>query len=82
MTLTVVTPDNAVTGSSFVGLPGIVIGHNRWIAWGVTNTGADVQDLYAMQEPDGDRDRYFYRGEFVPYVLRKETIRIKDKGIT
>ena len=32
-----------VVGASFVGVPGVVLGHNDNIAWGVTNTGADVQ---------------------------------------
>lgn len=30
-------------GASFPGLPGVVIGRNSHIAWGVTDTGADVQ---------------------------------------
>lgn len=35
-----------VTGVSVAGVPGIVLGHNDQIAWGVTNTGPDVQDLF------------------------------------
>ena len=35
-----------VTGFSFAGVPGVVIGHNDRIAWGVTNVGPDVQDLF------------------------------------
>ncbi len=35
-----------VTGFTFSGLPGVVIGHNRQIAWGFTNLGPDVIDLY------------------------------------
>ena len=35
-----------VTGFSFAGVPGVVIGHNEHIAWGFTNVGPDVQDLY------------------------------------
>ncbi|RBP63983.1 penicillin amidase [Brevibacterium sanguinis] len=34
-----------VTGFSFSGLPGVVIGHNQEIAWGLTNLGPDVADL-------------------------------------
>ena len=33
-------------GVSLPGLPGVIIGHNERIAWGVTNLGYDVQDLY------------------------------------
>jgi len=35
-----------VAGVSLPGIPLIVVGHNRHIAWGFTNLGADVQDLY------------------------------------
>lgn len=42
-----------VTGYSFSGLPGVVIGHNSDIAWGFTNLGPDVSDLYTEQFADG-----------------------------
>ncbi|HQV63928.1 MAG TPA: penicillin acylase family protein, partial [Anaerolineales bacterium] len=35
-----------VAGFSFAGVPGVIIGHNAKIAWGFTNTGPDVMDLY------------------------------------
>jgi len=35
-----------VVGFSFSGVPGVIIGHNANIAWGVTNLGPDVQDLF------------------------------------
>ncbi len=35
-----------VTGVSFPGLPFVVGGHNQYIAWGYTNLGPDVQDLF------------------------------------
>jgi penicillin amidase len=35
-----------VQGVSLPGLPGIVIGQNERVAWGFTNLGSDVQDLY------------------------------------
>ena len=39
-------PGLELVGASMAGLPGIVLGHNGTIAWGFTNTGADVQDLF------------------------------------
>lgn len=42
-------PGVRVAGATVPGMPGIIIGHNEHIAWGVTNLGADVQDLYAEQ---------------------------------
>lgn len=69
-------------GSSFVGTPGIVLGHNQHIAWGVTNTGADVQDLYVMIEPDStpvgqQGTQYWYKGEWQNYTYRTEVIEIR-----
>lgn len=40
------TPTMRVAGVTFPGSPGIVLGHNEHIAWGATNVGPDVQDLY------------------------------------
>ncbi len=40
------TPTMRVSGVTFPGVPGIVLGHNEFIAWGATNVGPDVQDIY------------------------------------
>jgi len=65
-------------GASFIGLPGIVIGRNKRIAWAVTNTGADVQDLYIMTEKDGDSSSYLFDGAYVPYNISSTVIKVKD----
>lgn len=39
-------PDYEVSGVIFAGIPGIIVGHNKTIAWGVTNVGPDVQELF------------------------------------
>ncbi|MGH9819064.1 MAG: penicillin acylase family protein, partial [Pyrinomonadaceae bacterium] len=39
-------PGLHVAGVTFPGVPGIILGHNDSIAWGATNVGPDVQDLY------------------------------------
>ncbi len=44
------SPSKHAIGATFPGIPGIVIGRTRNIAWGVTNVGADVQDLYILEE--------------------------------
>ncbi|HEX8735782.1 MAG TPA: penicillin acylase family protein [Pyrinomonadaceae bacterium] len=43
------TPNMRVSGVTLPGSPGIVLGHNEFIAWGATNVGPDVQDLYREQ---------------------------------
>ena len=40
------SPEQNVGGVIFAGVPGIILGHNEDVAWGVTNVGPDVQDLY------------------------------------
>lgn len=62
---------NAI-GATFPGLPAIVIGHNERIAWGVTNTGPDVQDLYIERI---DAQNYVeYNGQREPATLINEVI--------
>jgi penicillin amidase len=72
-------PGLNVAGVSLPGLPGVVIGHNDRIAWGMTNVGFDVQDLY---EVSLDTTRGLYRdgGKAVAARQERETIRIRGGG--
>ncbi|MBB6627229.1 penicillin acylase family protein [Nocardioides sp. KIGAM211] len=62
-----------VAGFTFSGVPGVVIGHNADIAWGFTNLGPDVTDLY-LEKVEGDRWRY--DGRLRPLRVRTETIKV------
>ncbi|MFJ8155075.1 penicillin acylase family protein [Streptomyces sp. NPDC094468] len=62
-----------VTGYTFAGMPGVVIGHNADIAWGMTNSGVDVTDLY-LEKVSGDG--YQYDGGTKPFTTRTETIKV------
>ncbi|MFB9724524.1 penicillin acylase family protein [Planobispora longispora] len=62
-----------VTGFTFSGVPGVIIGHNGTIAWGFTNLGPDVADLYLEQVKD---DSYLLTGEWKPLTVRTETIQV------
>ena len=64
-----------VAGFSFSGVPGVIIGHNADIAWGFTNLGPDVSDLY-LERVEGDRWRH--DGRFLPLRTRNETIHVRD----
>jgi penicillin amidase len=66
-------PGYDVVGFSFAGVPGVIIGHNNDIAWGVTNTGADVQDLY-IERIEGDQ--YEYMGEMHDLEIIEEVIKV------
>ncbi|KRE21667.1 penicillin amidase [Agromyces sp. Soil535] len=62
-----------VAGYTFSGLPGVIIGHNERIAWGFTNLGPDVADLF-LERVDGDT--YELDGAAVPLAVREETIEV------
>ncbi|GAA3720860.1 penicillin acylase family protein [Streptomyces tremellae] len=66
-----------VSGYTFSGMPGVIIGHNADIAWGLTNLGADVTDLY-LEKVDGDT--YQYGDKDKKFTTRKETIKIAGGG--
>ncbi len=70
-----------VGGASLVGVPGVIIGHNNRIAWGVTNVNPDVQDLYIehVRGLDGDKPEYEYQGQWLPMDVRQEVIKVKGK---
>ncbi|MFL6078700.1 MAG: penicillin acylase family protein [Ornithinibacter sp.] len=65
-----------VSGFSLAAVPGVVIGHNSRIAWGMTTSYADVQDLY-LEQVRADTVR---RGNaYQPLVLRSEDIRVRGE---
>ncbi len=65
-----------VTGFSFAGVPGVVIGHNDRIAWGFTNVGPDVMDLFIEKVNPQNPNQYEVNGEWVDFETRKETINV------
>ncbi|WP_149202363.1 penicillin acylase family protein [Actinotalea subterranea] len=65
----------AVSGFTFSGFPGVVIGHNAELAWGLTNLGADVTDFF-LERTDRDASTYLRDGEQVPLEVRTETIEV------
>ncbi|MFE2108133.1 penicillin acylase family protein [Kitasatospora sp. NPDC059463] len=72
-----------VSGFTFAGMPGVVIGHNKDIAWGLTNLGADVTDLF-LEKVTGP-ETYLVDGKEEKFELRKETIKVaggEDRTIT
>ncbi|MDW0118019.1 penicillin acylase family protein [Sporosarcina thermotolerans] len=71
------SPEQNVGGVIFAGVPGIILGHNEDIAWGVTNVGPDVQDLY-IEIPNPENPTQFrYDGKWEQAEVRDETIKVK-----
>lgn len=68
-------PDMEVTGVTLPGVPCVLIGHNQKIAWGLTNTGADVVDLY-VEKLSEDGAAYEFEGKLRPVEVIREEIRV------
>ncbi|MBV9278742.1 MAG: penicillin acylase family protein, partial [Chloroflexi bacterium] len=72
------TSDWSVAGASFVGVPGIPVGHNGFAAWGVTVGMTDNTDLFVEEVgPDGRSVRQ--DGRFVPCDVLAERIGVKGQ---
>ncbi|MEM6397368.1 MAG: penicillin acylase family protein [Bacteroidota bacterium] len=65
-------------GVSLPGLPLIVIGFNKDVAWGVTNCGHDVTDWYEMDWVDKGHTRYLLDSQEMEVYYLYDTITIKD----
>ena len=71
------TPDMNVYGVSLPGIPGVVIGFNQNVAWGVTNVDADVLDLYKIKFRDSSHAEYWYNDAWHKTRKRLEMISVK-----
>lgn len=66
-----------VAGFTFPGVPGVVVGHNDRIAWGVTNVGPDIQDLYIEKVNPQNPNQYEYQGKWEDMQVVEEPIKVK-----
>ncbi|MGB9593039.1 MAG: penicillin acylase family protein, partial [Anaerolineae bacterium] len=72
--------DFDVVGASFPGAPGVIIGHNRYIAWGVTNLGPDTQDLFVEKINPNNPNQYEFQGEWRDMQVIQEEIRVAGQS--
>ena len=70
-------PGVRLAGVTSGGLPGIVIGHNEHIAWGFTNVGPDVQDVYLEKFDPANPRRYQTPSGWQDAVIRREEIKVR-----
>jgi len=70
--------DFEATGAQVAGLPFIASGYNRHIAWGLTNQGADMVDLF-MEKINWEQKTYRHRGVDFPLESRDEVFFVKGK---
>lgn len=71
-------PGLNVSGAALPGVPGVITGHNEQIAWGVTNLGADVMDLY-VENMDERTGRYIFQGKAEQAQLDRQFIAVKGQ---
>ncbi|MFZ0704173.1 MAG: penicillin acylase family protein [Candidatus Korobacteraceae bacterium] len=69
--------DYDVVGVTLPGVPYVIVGHNQRVAWGFTNLGPNVEDLYV--EKFNDRGEYLTPQGWEQPERRKEIIRVKGK---
>ncbi|WP_158792478.1 penicillin acylase family protein [Granulicella sp. L60] len=68
-----------VTGVSLPGVPFVIVGHNEHVAWGFTNLGATVQDVYIehMRGAGSSAEYQAADGGWRPVLHQQETIHVK-----
>jgi len=76
-----IAPGMHVAGVTFPGAPGIVIGHNEFIAWGATNLGPDVQDVYIEKFDKDNPKRYMTPTGWRDAEIRHEQINVRKNPI-
>ncbi|MBK7120193.1 MAG: penicillin acylase family protein [Comamonadaceae bacterium] len=74
------TPEIQAIGAALPGMPGILVGRTKHVAFGVTNAYGDVQDVYIETLDPNDKSRYLHGGKSTAFTVVEETIRIKDKA--
>jgi len=70
-------PGLEVMGATLPGVPSVILGRNKRIAWGFTNTGPDTQDLFIEKIDPADPTRYLTPTGPQPFVTRQEVINVK-----
>lgn len=74
------SPTQSVYGIALPGVPGIVLGFNRSIAWGATNGADDVMDWYQLRFRDEKQSEYYYDGVWHPVISREVKIPVRGQA--
>jgi penicillin amidase len=69
------TPSLDVVGATMPGTPAVILGHNRHVAWGLTTTFADTQDIYLEKVDPRDPAKYLFKDASEPFRVEKEILR-------
>lgn len=72
------SPEVSAVGAALPATPGLIVGRNQRVAFGVTNSYGDSQDLFIERIAPGQPDHYVDGDRIRPFEIREETLRIKD----
>ena len=73
-------PELKVAGATMPALPGVILGQNEHVAWGFTNTGPDVQDLYLERIKPDDSAQYQTPDGWARFETVNEVIKVKGQA--
>ncbi len=73
-------PGWSVIGGGEPALPGVAIGHNQRIAWGLTIVGHDQSDFYLEETHPDDPDRYRVGDQWQPMQVVRESVSVRGEG--
>ena len=65
-------------GAALPGVPFVILGHNRHLAWAVTNCQADVADFYLHNVDPQHPERYLWGDTWEDFVVREEVVQVKE----
>ncbi|MHB1922126.1 MAG: penicillin acylase family protein [Chitinophagaceae bacterium] len=71
------TPEMNVYGATLPGEPGVIIGFNNFLAWGVTNAQRDVKDFYSIRFKNASKNEYWFNHAWKKSKKRIEIIHVR-----
>ncbi len=72
-------PNINVYGASLPGAPGVIIGFNDSLTWGLTNNYRDVKDFYLIKPVADNKNKYWFAGKQLDFHKRVEVIKVKGQ---
>lgn len=76
----VTTPEGSLAGATVPGIPFFILGHNDFVAWGMTTTHGDTQDLFVERVDQDDSTRYHTADGVKTFMTRVETIEVRGQA--
>ncbi|MBK8212068.1 MAG: penicillin acylase family protein [Rhodospirillales bacterium] len=75
----IVTPEGTLAGATAPGFPAMILGRNDRIAWGLTSSDIDVEDVFVERVDPANPGRYLAPAGPQPFTAREETIAVKGQ---